>query len=115
MTQLYYLPEEERTITRAGLEAEIEYIAGIYPAFIETMISDMLDSGLAVEIQPGDQRAAFAEPEERTIINAQLFAEMSTDMGVMAEWADDDAALLEEIRTADDEILKIYKETFLCA
>ncbi len=48
------------------------------------------------------------------LINA-LFKVMSHDMGVMAEWEDDEDALLEELKTADGEILAEYEKTFLVA
>lgn len=41
-----------------------------------------------------------------------LFDRMRSDMGVMAEWADDERGLWEELTTADDEILGIYWDTF---
>ena len=42
-----------------------------------------------------------------------LFVAMSHDMGVMAEWGDDDDALLEELQTCGPEILQEYAEIFL--
>lgn len=42
-----------------------------------------------------------------------LFKAMSHDICVMAEWEDDEDALLEELKTADDEILAEYADTFL--
>ena len=113
MTKLYYLPDENRVITAAGLAAEIEYIGGEYPCYIETVIDDMIDAGCLEELSPDDPRCKDAEPEERTILIAQLFAEMSCQIGVMAEWGDDDAALLDELRQSDDEILEYYKYFYL--
>lgn len=42
-----------------------------------------------------------------------LFMAMSSDMGVMAEWGDDEAGLLNELETCGAEILQEYAETFL--
>lgn len=106
--QLFYLPGEDRTITRAGLEAEIEYIGREYWTNIDIIIDDMLGCGLAEEIQPGDPRAAFAEPEARTVLIAELFDAMSDE-------ADDETELLEDLRKADQETLNRYRETFLGA
>lgn len=111
--QLYYLPGEDRVITRGGLAAEIEYIGREYAAHVDVIIDDMVADGLAVEIRPGDHRATFAEPESRTVLIAELFAAMSADLGVMAEQEEGEAGLLDELRTADEDILKVYQETFL--
>lgn len=108
-TQLYFLPEENRTITRNGLAAEIEFIGHEYPCFIDTVIDDMVDNGLAIAIDQADPKAATAEPEARTILVAQLFSEMICHIDVMAEYGDDEQALLEELRESDDSILEYYK------
>lgn len=42
-----------------------------------------------------------------------LFVAMSNDIGVMAEWGDDDEALLNELETCGPEILREYAEVFL--
>ena len=113
MTKLYYLPDENRVITAAGLAAEIEYIGGEYPCYIETVIDDMIDAGCLEELSPDDPRCKDAEPEERTVLIAQLFAEMSCQICVMAEHEDDDMKLLEELRESDDSILEYYKDFYL--
>ncbi len=110
MSQLYYLPNEDRTITRTGLETEIEYIGHEYCA--SWIIDDMINAGAIVELSPDDPKAAAAEPEERTILVAKLFAEMICHIDVMAEWEDDEMALLEELRESDDDILKYYKNFY---
>lgn len=107
MTQLYYLPNEDRVITRTGLETEIECIGHEYCA--SWIIDDMIDAGIAVELSADDPKAADAEPEERTVLVAKLFAEMICHIDVMAEWEDDEMALLEELRESDDSILEYYK------
>lgn len=109
MTQLYYLPDENRVITRTGLETEIEMIGGEYPVYIDSLIDDMIDAGSAVELSADDPKAADAEPEERTILVAKLFAEMICHIDVMAEHDDDEWKLLEELRESDDSILEYYK------
>lgn len=48
--------------------------------------------------------------DERT--TALLFDRMRSDMGVMAEWGDDEEGLLNEIETADDEIFNDYWQAF---
>lgn len=113
MEKLYYLPNEDRVITAAGLAAEIEYIGHEYPVFVESIIDDMIDAGCLVELSSEDPRSAAAEPEERTVLVARLFAEMSCQLCVMAEWGDDDDALLEELRNSDDDILEYYKDFYL--
>lgn len=40
----------------------------------------------------------------------RLFERMRCDMGVMAEWGDDEAALLAEVMTCDEEVLQAYLE-----
>ena len=50
---------------------------------------------------------------ERKKLNEKLFDVMSHQIGVMAEWGDDEEGLREEIETADDEILRCYIEEFL--
>lgn len=42
-----------------------------------------------------------------------LFTAMSSDIGVMAEWGDDEAGLLNELETCGPEILREYAEIFL--
>ena len=42
-----------------------------------------------------------------------LFDAMSTDIGVIAEWGDDEAGLLNELETCGPEILQEYAEIFL--
>lgn len=112
MTQLYYLPDENRVITRTGLEKEIEMIGGEYPVYIDSLIEEMIDAGMVVELSADDPKAAAAEPEERTILVAKLFAEMICHIDVMAEWGDDETALLEELRESDDDILEYYKNFY---
>lgn len=46
------------------------------------------------------------------LINA-LFNTMRNDLGVMAEYGDNEDALLEELRTATPDILDCYADTFL--
>lgn len=110
MTQLYYLPNEDRVITRNGLVAEIEYIGSEYCG--EWIIDDLIDAGSIIELSADDPKAADAEPEERTILVAKLFAEMICHIDVMAEWEDDEMALLEELRESDDDILEYYKNFY---
>ena len=43
-----------------------------------------------------------------------VFETMRCDMGVMAEWGDDEEGLWKEIHTCDSDILSVYFETF-CA
>lgn len=113
MSKLYFITHENRVITAAGLAAEIEYIGGEYPCYIETVIDDMIDAGFLEELSPDDPRRKDAEPEERTVLVAQLFAEMSCQICVMAEWEDDDTALLDSLRESDDAILEYYKDFYL--
>lgn len=49
----------------------------------------------------------------RDEINMILFTVMSHQIGVMAEWGDDDDALWNEIVEADEEILGEYVDFFL--
>lgn len=42
----------------------------------------------------------------------RLWNAMRSDMGVMAEWGDDEDGLFEEIRTADEEIFNDYWQAF---
>ena len=43
----------------------------------------------------------------------KLFYAMRSDIETMSEYGDNEHALLHELLTADEEILKAYKETFL--
>lgn len=43
----------------------------------------------------------------------ELFEAMRNDLGVMAEHSDSDAALMEELTTADAEIIETYKAMYL--
>lgn len=43
----------------------------------------------------------------------KLFSVMSCDMDTMSQYGDDESALLEELKTADDDILKAYASVFL--
>lgn len=110
MAQLYYLPNEDRIITRTGLETEIEYIGHEYCA--SWIIDDMIDAGMVVELSADDPKAADAEPETRTVLIAKLFAEMICHIDVMAEYGDDEMALLEDLRESDDDILEYYKNFY---
>ncbi len=51
--------------------------------------------------------------QEREKLIEDLFEEMSCQIGVMAEYGDDEEALREELETSDDEILLDYKKVFL--
>lgn len=42
-----------------------------------------------------------------------LFDAMRSDIGVMSEYGDSEAELLEELLTCDNDILEIYNDTFL--
>ena len=44
---------------------------------------------------------------------ARLFDAMRCDLGVMAEYGDNENELLHELKTATPEILATYKEIFL--
>lgn len=112
-TQLYFLPDVNRTITRNGLAAEIEFIAREYPCFIDTVIDDMVDYGFAIPIDQADPKAATAEPEQRTILTAQLFSEMSNNEIAMAYFENDETALLETLRESDDATLEYYKDIYM--
>lgn len=50
---------------------------------------------------------------ERELIIEQLFDAMRKDFSVMSEWNDNEAELLEELQTCDNDIFQIYRETFL--
>lgn len=43
----------------------------------------------------------------------QLFEAMRNDLETMATYGDNEKELLQELQTADADILKAYKETFL--
>lgn len=43
----------------------------------------------------------------------ELFDAMRSDMGVMAEHNDNEQSLLDELLTCDDDILEMYRDTFL--
>lgn len=45
----------------------------------------------------------------------RLYEAMRNDLSVMAEHGDSEESLLEEIKTADQDILEAYIETFLDA
>lgn len=72
MAQLFYIPAEDRVITRAGLAAEVEYIGGEY--FVDCVIDDLLDTGMVVKLSRRDTRRFKAEDETRTVTIAQLFS-----------------------------------------
>lgn len=40
----------------------------------------------------------------------QVYERMRCDLGVMAEWGDDEVALLNEVMTCDEDILRAYCE-----
>lgn len=40
----------------------------------------------------------------------KVYERMRCDLSVMAEWGDDDVALLTEVMTCDEEILRTYCE-----
>lgn len=40
----------------------------------------------------------------------RLFDKMRCDIGVMAEWGDDEVALLREVMTCDEDVLAAYCE-----
>lgn len=42
----------------------------------------------------------------------KVYERMRCDLGVMAEWGDDESALLNEVMTCDEEILKVYCDTW---
>ena len=42
-----------------------------------------------------------------------IFDAMSSEMGVMAEWGDDEAALMQEVMNCDIDILMEYKSNYL--
>ena len=46
-------------------------------------------------------------------IREHLFEAMRNDLGVMAEWGDDEEGLLKELETCDEEIIKEYKKIYL--
>ena len=43
----------------------------------------------------------------------RLFEAMRNDLGVMAEWGDNEEGLRNELETCDDEIIKEYKKIYL--
>lgn len=51
--------------------------------------------------------------EEKRKLITDLFNAMSTDLCIMAEWGDDDEALLNELETCGTKILMSYAEIFL--
>lgn len=46
----------------------------------------------------------------RCEVRQQLYERMRSDLCVMAEWGDDESALLAEVMTCDEDVLRAYCE-----